>query len=213
MVVIAASGASAAFAETAHLPLRLIRGQLTLVPATPASRALRSVLCGEGYIAPALDGAHSLGATHKFRDTSTGVTAAEHAENLAQARRASRPHSTPRSAATACDPARLAGRAALRCSSPDYLPIIGPVVDAIALRRRYARLSHDATLRARCAVALARRAVREHRARLARPRHRAASGELLAAYLDDEPAPLPASVEEAVHPSRFLLRSLIRRRR
>ncbi|MOA29444.1 tRNA 5-methylaminomethyl-2-thiouridine biosynthesis bifunctional protein MnmC [compost metagenome] len=36
------------------------------------------------------------------------------------------------------------------------------------------------------------------------------SGELLAAWLDNEPLPLPRSVAEACHPNRFALRRLIR---
>ncbi|MCK1787233.1 hypothetical protein L9Z73_23665, partial [Pseudomonas sp. TNT11] len=34
--------------------------------------------------------------------------------------------------------------------------------------------------------------------------------ELLAAWLDDEPLPLPKSVADACHPNRFALRALIR---
>jgi tRNA 5-methylaminomethyl-2-thiouridine biosynthesis bifunctional protein len=212
VVVIAASGGSAAFGETAYLPLRLIRGQLTLVPETPGSRLLQSVLCGEGYIAPAVDGAHSLGATHKFRDTSTGVTAAEHKENLAKLA-ALAPALYAALGADRLDPARLAGRAALRCSSPDYLPIIGPLVDAMRFANLYARLSHDATLELDAPSpwldGLYVNTAHGSRGLVTAP----LSGELLAAYLDDEPAPLPMSVMEAVHPSRFLLRRLIRRRR
>ena len=212
VVVIAASGGSAAFDETAHLPLRLIRGQLTLVPETPGSRTLQSVLCGEGYIAPAVDGAHSLGATHKFRDASTGVTAAEHTENLAKLA-ALAPALYAALGADGLDPARLAGRAALRCSSPDYLPIIGPLVDAMRFAAVYARLSHDATLELEAPSpwldGLYVNTAHGSRGLVTAP----LSGELIAAYLDDEPAPLPGSVVEAVHPSRFLLRNLIRRRR
>jgi tRNA 5-methylaminomethyl-2-thiouridine biosynthesis bifunctional protein len=210
--VIAASGGSAAFDETAHLPLRLVRGQLTLIPETPGSRLLRTVLCGEGYIAPAVDGAHSLGATHKFRDASTGVTAAEHTENLAKLA-ALAPALYATLGADRLDPARLAGRAALRCSSPDYLPIIGPLVDATRFATTYARLSHDATLEIDTPSpwldGLYVNTAHGSRGLVTAP----LSGELLAAYLDDEPAPLPGSVAEAVHPSRFLLRSLIRRHR
>jgi tRNA 5-methylaminomethyl-2-thiouridine biosynthesis bifunctional protein len=36
------------------------------------------------------------------------------------------------------------------------------------------------------------------------------SGELLAAWLDNEPLPLPRAVAEACHPNRFALRRLIR---
>jgi tRNA 5-methylaminomethyl-2-thiouridine biosynthesis bifunctional protein len=211
VVVIAASGASATFGETAHLPLRLIRGQLTLVPETPASRPLRTVLCGNGYIVPAVDGAHSLGATHKFRDTSTGVTAAEHAENLAKLA-ALAPALHAAVGADRLDPARLAGRAALRCSSPDYLPIIGPVVDAARFARAYAPLAHDATLELDAPSpwldGLFVNTAHGSRGLVTAP----LSGELLAGSLEDEPAPLPESVIQAVHPSRFLLRALIRGR-
>jgi tRNA 5-methylaminomethyl-2-thiouridine biosynthesis bifunctional protein len=210
-VVIAVSGASATFAETAHLPLRLIRGQLTLVPESPGSRPLRTVLCGEGYIAPAIDGAHSLGASHKFRDPSTGVTTIEHAENLAKLARLA-PALYAALGGDQLDPGRLAGRAALRCSSPDYLPIVGPVVDATRFTAAYARLSYDATLELDAPApwldGLYVNTAHGSRGLVTAP----ISGELLAAYLDDEPAPLPISVMQAVHPSRFLLRSLIRRR-
>lgn len=211
VVVIAASGGSGAFDETAHLPLRLIRGQLTLVPATPASRALRTVLCGEGYVAPAIGGVHSLGATHKFRDISTDLTAAEHAENLAKLA-ALAPALYTALGADRLEPAQLAGRAALRCSSPDYLPIIGPVVNAARFAAPYARLVHDATLEIDTPSpwldGLYVNAAHGSRGLVTAP----LSGELLAACLDDEPAPLPASVIEAMHPSRFLLRRLIRER-
>jgi tRNA 5-methylaminomethyl-2-thiouridine biosynthesis bifunctional protein len=36
------------------------------------------------------------------------------------------------------------------------------------------------------------------------------SGELLAAWLDNEPLPLPRAIAEACHPNRFALRRLIR---
>ena len=78
VVVIAGGADSAGFPQTRHLPLRTIRGQITLVPATAASAALRTVLCGEGYVAPARGGVHSLGATHKFRDREIDVRASEH---------------------------------------------------------------------------------------------------------------------------------------
>jgi len=211
VVVIAASGASAAFGEAAHLPLRSIRGQLTLIPESPASRSLRTVLCGEGYITPAVGGTHSLGATHKFRDTSTTATAAEHAENLAKLA-ALAPTLYAALGPEHLDPARLGGRAALRCSSPDYLPLIGPVVDRMRFATVYARLAHDATLEIDAPSpwfnGLYVNTAHGSRGLVTAP----LSGELLAAYLDDEPPPLPGSVVEAVHPSRFLLRNLIRRR-
>jgi tRNA 5-methylaminomethyl-2-thiouridine biosynthesis bifunctional protein len=211
VVVIAAGAGSTPFAETRHLPLRLIRGQLTFVPETPASRVLRAVLCGEGYVAPAHGRLHCLGATHRFRDTSTSISAAEHAENVTKLARLA-PALYAAVDGAHLDPARLSGRAALRCSAPDYLPLVGPIVDAAAFAKAYAPLARDATLEIEAPPpwhdGLYVNTAHGSRGLITTP----LSGEILAAYLEGEPAPLPGSVTEAVHPSRFLLRDLIRRR-
>jgi tRNA 5-methylaminomethyl-2-thiouridine biosynthesis bifunctional protein len=211
IVVIAGAGASASFPQTRHLPLRLIRGQLTFVPATAASRTLRTVVCGESFVAPANGGKHALGATHKFRDRSVALSAAEHRENLDQLARLA-PALYAAVDGDHVDPARLAGWAALRCSAPDYLPIVGPVVDAAAFAAAYAPLARDATLEldtpSPWLTGLYLNTAHGSRGLVTAP----LSGEMLAAYLEGEPAPLPRSVMEAAHPSRFPLRSLIRRR-
>jgi tRNA 5-methylaminomethyl-2-thiouridine biosynthesis bifunctional protein len=214
VVVVAGGAGSAQFPQTAHLPLRAIRGQLTLLAATAASRALRTVLCGQGYVAPARGGVHSLGATHKFRDRETDVRAAEHIENLGRLQRLA-PGLSAALGAEGLDAgalAGLAGLAGLRCSSPDYLPVIGPVVDAPDFVRTYAALARDATLALDAPApwldGLYVNTAHGSRGLITAP----LSGELLAAYLEDEPLPLPAGVAEAVHPSRFLLRALVRRR-
>jgi len=211
VVVIAAAGASVAFPETRHLPLRLVRGQLSFVPATPASRALRTVLCGEGYVAPARNGQHSLGATHRFRDRSTGLTAAEHRENLAKLAQLA-PALYAAVGGDRLDPAQLPGRAALRCSAPDYLPIVGPVAHAAAFATAYGLLARDARLELDAPSpwldGLYVNTAHGSRGLVTAP----LSGEMLAAHLEDEPAPLPRTLMEALHPSRFLLRDLIRRR-
>lgn len=211
VVVIAGGADSVQFRHTAHLPLRTIRGQLTLLPATAASRALRTVLCGEGYVAPARAGVHSLGATHRFRDRATDVRVAEHAENLGRLRRLA-PRLYDAAGADGLDADALEGLAGLRCSSPDYLPVIGPIVDAAEFARTYAPLSRDATLALDAPApwldGLHASTAHGSRGLITAP----LAGELLAACLEDEPAPLPAGVAEAVHPSRFLLRALVRRR-
>ena len=54
-----------------YLPLKSIRGQITQRPATSKSRHLQTVVCSEGYIAPAWNDIHTLGATFNFNDHST----------------------------------------------------------------------------------------------------------------------------------------------
>jgi tRNA 5-methylaminomethyl-2-thiouridine biosynthesis bifunctional protein len=211
VAVIAAAADSNSFPALRHLPLRTIRGQITLVPETDRSRALRAVVCGEGYIAPARAGFHSLGATHRFRDVAVDVRADENAENLARLLAlAPALHAAVR--ADDLDAAGLGARAGLRCSSPDYLPLVGPVVDATGFTSTYARLAHDATLTLDAPSpwvdGLYVNTAHGSRGLITAP----VAGELLAAFLDGEPAPLPSPVVAALHPSRFLLRALIRRK-
>jgi tRNA 5-methylaminomethyl-2-thiouridine biosynthesis bifunctional protein len=210
-LVIAAGADSARFDATRHVPLRAIRGQITLMPATPASLALRTVLCGEGYVAPARAGVHSLGATHKFRDLEVDVRAAENEENLLRLGRLAPALHAALNAAR-LDAAALEGLAGVRCSSPDYLPIIGPVVDATAFAQAYAALGRDATFELDAPSpwleGLYLNTAHGSRGLITAP----LSGELLAAYLEGEPMPLAIGVVEALHPSRFPLRALIRRR-
>ncbi|TKD29811.1 bifunctional tRNA (5-methylaminomethyl-2-thiouridine)(34)-methyltransferase MnmD/FAD-dependent 5-carboxymethylaminomethyl-2-thiouridine(34) oxidoreductase MnmC [Azotobacter chroococcum] len=209
-VAVLAGGAEIArFPEAAGLPLKRIRGQISRLPATAASRDLQTVLCAEGYVAPPRDGEHTLGASFRFDSTELELTAKEHAENLQLLREIST-DLAERLQADRLDPAALDGRAGFRCTSPDYLPIAGPLADAAAFAEAYAVLGKDA------------RQVPQHpcpwldglyvssghgsRGLLSAP----LAGELLAAWLDDEPLPVPRAVAEACHPNRFGLRRLIR---
>jgi tRNA 5-methylaminomethyl-2-thiouridine biosynthesis bifunctional protein len=210
IVVIAGAHDTVNFEVTHHLPLKTIRGQLSLLPQTPESARLRTIVCGESYVAPARDGSHTLGATHKFRDTAIDIRADEHRENLAMLR-ALAPTLYEALHADELDSDTLPGRAGIRVSTPDYLPIVGPLVDAAAFTDTYAALRHDATLQfdtpAPWLPGLYVSTGHGSRGLITAP----LAGEILASYINNEPAPLPIGVMQAIHPSRFLLRGLIRR--
>ncbi|MBI1396291.1 MAG: bifunctional tRNA (5-methylaminomethyl-2-thiouridine)(34)-methyltransferase MnmD/FAD-dependent 5-carboxymethylaminomethyl-2-thiouridine(34) oxidoreductase MnmC [Betaproteobacteria bacterium] len=193
-----------------HLPLKVIRGQISYVPATPASARLRTVLCGDSYVAPARDGIHCAGATFGIRDEGTDVRTEDHAENLAALERLA-PALADAMGTSALDPASLGGRAALRCVAPDYLPVVGPVCDARAFRERYAALSQDArtgfTGDAPWLAGLHVSTAHGSRGLVST----LVAAETVAAVIHDEPMPLPADVVAALSPSRFLARALKRR--
>lgn len=198
------------FPATASLPLHAIRGQLTYLPATPASARLRTVLCGESYVAPVRDGRHCVGATFVIRDESTDVRPEEHAANLEMLARLS-PGFAQAAAAEQLDPAALDGRAALRCVSPDYLPLVGAIPDAAAFRQRFAALARDATTEFDAPVpwleGLLVSTAHGSRGLLTAP----IAGELLASGITGEPLPVEASVAGGLAPARFLARALVRR--
>ncbi|MBM9961220.1 bifunctional tRNA (5-methylaminomethyl-2-thiouridine)(34)-methyltransferase MnmD/FAD-dependent 5-carboxymethylaminomethyl-2-thiouridine(34) oxidoreductase MnmC, partial [Pseudomonas aeruginosa] len=70
------------FPPAAELPLKRIRGQVTRLPATPQSRALRTVVCAECYVAPPRGDEHTLGASFDFKSEDLAPTLAEHQGNL-----------------------------------------------------------------------------------------------------------------------------------
>lgn len=156
------------------LPLRAIAGQITLVPAERCSAALRTVLCARGYIAPAQHGLHTIGATHRLNEASTDVRLADHQHNLEALKLLS---PALASAFGGLDTTVLDGRAAVRCTTPDTLPIVG-TLDACGL---YATLGHGS--RGLVTSLLA--------------------GELLASGIAGEPLPLPRQLVQAVSPTRY----------
>ncbi|MBC3374718.1 bifunctional tRNA (5-methylaminomethyl-2-thiouridine)(34)-methyltransferase MnmD/FAD-dependent 5-carboxymethylaminomethyl-2-thiouridine(34) oxidoreductase MnmC [Pseudomonas sp. SWRI92] len=209
VVILASAAEIKRFAPAAELPLKRIRGQITRLPQTTRSQSLATVVCAEGYVAPPRMGEHTLGASFDFKNDDLIPTAAEHAGNLQMLEEISL-DLMDRLDASALDPEHLEGRAAFRCTSPDYLPIVGPLADLGAFTETYCALAKDA------------RQVPDHpcpwldglyvnsghgsRGLVSAP----LSGELIAAWLDNEPLPLPRSVAEACHPNRFALRALIR---
>lgn len=210
IAVICSAGDSQHFAQTAHLPLKTIRGQITRLRATAQSQALRSVLCGEGYVSPARGAEHFVGASFRFDRKDTEPSEEENAGNLELLASLSPDLDCALRSEGPLDPADLEARAALRCTTPDYLPLIGPVVQAERFRSDYAVLGKDASKRPETAApwhpGLYINAAHGSRGLISCP----LSGEVIAALLEDEPLPLPVDLMKAVHPSRFLLRQLIR---
>lgn len=211
VVVLAGAAEVRRFEACAQLPLKRIRGQITRLPATAGSRALRTVVCAEGYVAPPRDDEHTLGASFDFHSEDLAPTLAEHQGNLALLDEIS-PDLAERLGTAELDPAQLQGRAAFRCTSPDYLPIVGPLADAEAFSEAYAVLSRDARQVPQVACpwlgGLYVNSGHGSRGLITAP----LSGELVAAWVSGEPLPVPRAVAEACHPNRFALRRLIRGR-
>lgn len=209
VVVLAGAADIGNFAQAAELPLKRIRGQITCLPQTASSGELRSVVCAEGYVAPARNGEHTLGASFDFNSDELSLSAAEHSSNLQLLAEIS----SDLAARLHCNelaPATLQGRAAFRCTSPDYLPIVGPLADQAGFTSAYAALSKDArqvpTTPCPWLNGLYVNSGHGSRGLISAP----LSGEILAAWLDNEPLPVPRVVAEACHPNRFAIRRLIR---
>lgn len=209
LVVLATAAEIQRFEPCASLPLKRIRGQITRLPVTARSQVLGTVVCADGYVAPPRDGEHTLGASFDFHSTDLTPTVGEHIGNLGLLEAISA-DLAERLGAHEIDPHTLQGRAAFRCTSPDYLPIVGPLADRQAFEQDYAVLAKDARQIPDTPCpwldGLYINSGHGSRGLITAP----LSGELIAAWADNAPLPVPRSVAEACHPNRFMLRELIR---
>jgi tRNA 5-methylaminomethyl-2-thiouridine biosynthesis bifunctional protein len=212
-VIIASAFDCKQFSQTAYLPLRKIRGQITQLPCTTESRKMKMVICGECYITPAENGLHGCGATYNKDLFTTELRDIDHQTNLAQIAA-----TDAGLAAVLGQPAKnsLTGRANFRCTTSDYLPIAGPVPDRAAMLEDYALLRRDAktpmttpgaylpNLYVNCGMG--------SRGLSYAP----LTAELLAAEIAGETSELdcepPQELRHAMHPVRFLIRDLKRNR-
>ena len=210
IAVVACAERSAELTQLQPLPLKPIRGQISTLAATSASNKLATALCGHGYLAPANNGSHSLGATFNLGEYDLALTDEDHQRNLQHLRELGQSVTE-----LFGDPGVgqiKDGRAAFRCTTPDYLPVVGPVPDYAALKHDFAELSRNAK-----AVINTQPSYHDglyvncgHGSRgLA---YAPISAQLLCDIINREGAPLDADLAQALHPARFALRDLIRGR-
>ena len=206
ILVLATANQLTEASETAWLPLQTIRGQTTHVPATESSSGLRTAFCHEGYLAPPRLGVHCLGATYGPQDTALDERPADHRINLQKLASALPSVSFPTTEAA------ISGHVALRCTTTDYLPVVGPVPNRAAFNACYASLKAKKTrfIDEECPTmpGLFILAGLGSRGLTAGP----LAAEILVSDIMGEPSPVPRYLQQALAPARFLKRGIIRGR-
>ncbi|WP_286239915.1 bifunctional tRNA (5-methylaminomethyl-2-thiouridine)(34)-methyltransferase MnmD/FAD-dependent 5-carboxymethylaminomethyl-2-thiouridine(34) oxidoreductase MnmC [Neptuniibacter halophilus] len=195
------------FEQTAHLPLKPIRGQVSITPESAIDPSLQTVVCGEGYISPAQEGRFCFGATFDLKGKERNVTLEDHQHNISKLSEA-----LPDIAAQVSDVQdQLEGRTAFRCSTPDYMPMVGPAPVADAFIETFAQLRKDRKWQFGNAIP-------EHHPNLYINTGHGSKGlitcpisaELLAGMICNEPLLLPKPVIDTLNPARFIIKNLIR---
>lgn len=124
------------FNETSHLPIKPIRGQMTSIPMTQESATLKIPVCAEGHVLPAIKGEHYLGATYDLGASRADICANDDRLNLEKLDKIS-----PQSLWSETVKGHWVG---VRASTPDYLPLMGPVVIKETFLSQYASLERNA---------------------------------------------------------------------
>ena len=118
VVILANAHFAGRFSQAAKLPLRPVRGQVSLLPAR-AGMTLRIAVCRDGYITPALDGMHCLGSSFNEGMLEESSRVEDHAANLR------RLELMLPGFGAGVEPDSLVGRVAFRAMSTDGLPVLG----------------------------------------------------------------------------------------
>lgn len=154
--------------------LEAARGQVTHAEPALVGR-LDTVVCGGGYVTPALDGQHALGATFQVNDFDPALRAEDHAENLDKLGK-SLPAIGTRSASITL--AALPGRVSQRPITSDRLPLVGPLPDSSGLWLLSGYGARGLVWGQLCA-------------------------EILACHMNAEPMPVEAAMVKALLPARY----------
>lgn len=204
-VVIASAFHTRKFKPTQHLPLNPIAGQITQLTATPKHLKLKAVICTDRYVMPVHNEKLTVGSTFRVKSDETDVREAEHLENLKNL------HERVPELVSESDQI-AGGRAALRCNSPDYLPLIGAISQQEDLQRYKIPIQKNLSHRQPPAPHLPGLWVNvAHGSKGLCSSHLGAK--LLAAMISGEPYPLQADIVKALNPNRFTVRQLKREAR
>ncbi len=210
-VVIACAASAKHFVQTAWLPTKAIRGQTTYLATQPQTPELNTVICHEGYIAPAIDNTLCLGASFNLKDEETELRDSDQQHNLELMQQAM-PEFSDQLATTGVDTEALNGKVGFRCASPDYVPLTGPVPVYETMLERFALLRHDATKvpdeQPKYYDGLWLNTGHGSRGLASAP----LCAEVLTSYIAGQPMPLERELINALQPSRFIIRGLIRGR-
>lgn len=206
VVIVCCAADSLRFSQSAELPLKPIRGQVTHAPLPAELPVLKTVVCADGYISPPLDGKYCFGATFGLKDNDTALRDTDVQYNLTKLAVA-----LPELATELATQPLTEGRVSWRCASTDYVPVVGELPQPDTFATQYAKLRQDACWQ------FDNQPPARYQRLFINVGHGSKglitcpiSGELLAAQICQEPLPVDKDVSNALDPCRFLVKKLIK---
>ena len=189
--------------ELCKVSLKPIRGQTTWTDA-PKESPLNKVVCGAGYISPALNGQYCFGASFTPGDRSRDIREDEHQHNLALLK------SVLPSLHQQLETLPRTGRVAQRAGSRDYLPLIGTLCDSYRMSELYSGLKTNAKAQfsgeAPWLTGLMINTGHGSKGLVSCP----IAAEILTAEILNQPYPLEYELIRILSPQRFMIRDLKR---
>ena len=189
------------------LPIRPIRGQIILVKPTPQSESLDALLVNEGYASPLAPeitghGFHLLGATYQAKNIEANQEQIDTEKLLEEAKEKWLEFSKLETKDV------VSTKVGFRLSTPDKLPMIGPLCDARTLEKSYGHALKGSRVenlppltglpREWMILGLGSRGIT----------FSSLGAEILASMMLGFPLPIELDLLEHLHSARFLIRNL-----
>lgn len=204
IVVATANDAGRLTGADSYIPTKKIRGQLSYL-ATGGLPSVDRVLCARSYLAPPIDGRMCLGATYNLNDDETELRDGDHQTNLSHLKDFGPDW---------CDAAEhaqvIGGRVGFRCTTPDYLPMAGPLVRKQEFVERFRPMTKNAKQIPRQSMPWMKGVWLNigHGSRgLASA---SLCAQMIAMQISGDAPCTSQTVSDALSPNRFLLRDLVR---
>jgi tRNA 5-methylaminomethyl-2-thiouridine biosynthesis bifunctional protein len=205
-LIVANANSAKQFEQLQQINIKAIRGQVTHVQQN-ASTLLNTVVCGAGYISPALNKQFCFGASFDLHTQDSQLKAIDQQVNIQNLSKV-----LPQLSKDLTMPEQLTGKVAYRCSTPDYLPTVGPAPIRNSYIDKYQKLEKDKNWHfpndpAPNYPGLFINTGHGSKGLITCP----LSAEYLACLITNQPSPLPINLSNALHPARFIIKQLIRR--
>ncbi|MFQ6370532.1 FAD-dependent 5-carboxymethylaminomethyl-2-thiouridine(34) oxidoreductase MnmC [Shewanella sp. YIC-542] len=203
-VVIASGNGMTRYHQTAQLQATAFRGQVSEVPTQPSLAGIKTVLCNKGYLTPAWQQVHCLGASYVKDGDARHYSETEQQDNLSKIQQSYPDATWPQYIAIGSR-----ARVGIRMVTRDHLPMVGAVPDVPALKTlaASARDSHFwQQTAAPCHSGLYVLGALGSRGLCSGP----LAAEMLAAELTHQPLPLSADELERLSAHRMWSRKLLK---
>ena len=185
------------FSQCSSIEITSVRGQVNFFAANELSKNLKTIICSDHSLSPAVDGTHSIGTSYAPNDTNPEISAADTRENL-NALRTIAPETYQN-----IDKNYVHGRVAWRSTTADYMPLAGQLLDDEKLRAKPPRYNaNPADLP--WLQGLYVNAGHGSKGMITAP----ICGELIACLICNSALPTDTKLASRLNPSRFLLREL-----
>ena len=183
------------FNQCASVAITPVRGQINFFTETEASKNLKTIVCSDHFISPAVAGLHTTGTTYAPNDSNPKLSEKDTYENLLALRKIS---------TELFDSANnVTGRVSWRSQTLDYRPLAGQLLDEVKIRSNPPRYNADpASLPWLSGLYV--NAGHGSKGMITAP----LCGELIASLITANALPINAKLASSLNPSRFFLREL-----